>query len=318
MRHELARVAAFMERSAKGTLTRCPPPLEAVRDVPAWEALPFPEILSISHGPAFDEEGNLLQDPGYHERAKVYIDRRIDAPAFQGSPAEAAGWIDRELFSDFPFASPADRANAIASLLSCAGRAMIRGCVPMIGVQASVHGAGKGLLVDVVTSAAFGAPGAELASYSEQEDETRKHITASLRNSPGAVKIDNVKDRIDSSVLSSVLTAQEWSDRILGKTEIVTYAVRAVFFSTGNNPSLSGEIARRYVRIRLTPSTETPWTREGFRHDNLLEWVNEHRGEIIGAVARIVQGWISAGRPAWSGRPLGSFRILVPRRRRNA
>lgn len=221
MRHELARVGTFMEESAKGRLTPYPPPLEAVRDVPAWNP-PFPEILTIAHGPAFDEQGELLSEPGYHERAKVFIDRRVDLPVFQGSPADAAAWIDRELFSDFPFASSADRANAIGALLSCSARSMIRGSVPMIGVQASVHGAGKGLLVDVVTCAAFGPPGAELASYSVQEDETRKHITASLRNSPGAVKIDNVKDRIDSSVLSSVLTAQEWSDRILGKTEIVT------------------------------------------------------------------------------------------------
>ena len=78
--------------------------------------------------------------------------------------------------------------------------------------------------------------------------------------------------------------------------------VTAVFFATGNNPSLSGEMARRYVRIRLTPATEEPWQRTGFRHEALLEWAEEHRGEVLGAVRTMVDAWLAAG-PGGAGGP---------------
>jgi hypothetical protein len=42
-------------------------------------------------------------------------------------------------------------------------------------------------------------------------------------------------------------------------------------------------------------------------HPNLLEWVAENRGELLGALLTISRYWYFVGKPRWSGRPPGSF-----------
>ena len=252
LRHELARQIKYVEQTAKGAQSDCPPPLEVVRDIPAWPNLPFPEIVSILQGPFINSAGELVQAIGFHAKERVYIAQAVEVKPFEGTGKEAAEWIDRELLGDFPFKTAADRANAMGAIIVCLAREMIPGNVPLQGVDASIHGAGKGLLVDVATLPAFGPGGAELVSYSELDEEMRKRLTASLRHSPGALKIDNAKNGIDSPALASLLTTEEWTDRILGKNETVTIRVRVVVFAAVNQPSLTGEIARRYCPIRLT------------------------------------------------------------------
>ena len=116
------------------------------------------------------------------------------------------------------------------------------------------------------------------------EEEWRKRITATLRTGPAAVVIDNIRHRLDSSALSSAITTPCWEDRVLGASETLRARVRCAWIGTGNNPALSGEMARRTVRIRLDAKVDRPWLREGFRHPNLRGWVAERRGDIIDAV----------------------------------
>jgi hypothetical protein len=93
--------------------------MEVMRDIPARPDLPLPQILRIAHGAIFAPNGELPSKPGYHPQAKAYIDRAVEVQPFQGTAPEAAQWIYRELFSDFPFTNEADRANALGALLSC-------------------------------------------------------------------------------------------------------------------------------------------------------------------------------------------------------
>jgi hypothetical protein len=66
---------------------------------------------------------------------------------------------------------------------------------------------------------------------------------------------------------------------------------------------------RRCVWIRLLPPCERPWTREPnqFRHPCLIDYVKRHRARLVWAALTLVQNWLAAGRPSFSGRPLGSF-----------
>src|SRR5215213_167216 len=51
------------------------------------------------------------------------------------------------------------------------------------------------------------------------------------------------------------------------------------------------------------------WDRrpEDFTHPNLLEWVSESRGDLLGALLTLARHWHSVGKPRWIGRPPGSF-----------
>jgi hypothetical protein len=159
---------------------------------------------------------------------------------------------------------------------------------------------------------AYPAIGRMVESMSEGRDteEWRKRVTAKLIQSPDYILIDNIRRKLDSSALASAITSGVWEDRILGKTQTVRIKVRCAWIATGNNPRLSSEMARRTVRIRLNTKTEMPWKRDKniFRHPQLLEWVQNHRGKLICAILTLVQAWIAKGCPVPENLPiLGMF-----------
>jgi hypothetical protein len=139
------------------------------------------------------------------------------------------------------------------------------------------------------------------------EDEWRKRITATLRKSPGAILIDNLKRALISANLSSVLTLTRWEDRILGLTETCALPNRALWLATGNNPKIDLEMARRIVRIRLDAKVEQPWMRKGFRHADLRGWMRQNRGALAWAALVLIRHWLTIGRPATKTPKLGSF-----------
>ncbi len=88
---------------------------------------------------------------------------------------------------------------------------------------------------------------------------------------------------------------------------MVNLPVRCIWVATGNNPSVSTEIARRSIRIRIDSECERPWTREDFKHSNLRVWADEHRSDLVWAALTLVQAWVAAGKPLWDSKTLGSY-----------
>ena len=66
------------------------------------------------------------------------------------------------------------------------------------------------------------------------------------------------------------------------------------------------ELARRTVRIRLDAKMDRPWERTEFRHPHLLEWVMQHRGELIWTALTLIRAWLVAGQPEGAS-VLGGF-----------
>jgi putative DNA primase/helicase len=140
----------------------------------------------------------------------------------------------------------------------------------------------------------------------QDDEEWRKRITALLLRAPVVILVDNVCRRIDSAALAAVLTTTVWTDRILGKTATVTVPIRAIWLATGNNVTVSNEIARRSLWMRLDARTDMPWQRSGFRHPDLRGWALKNRGRLVHAGLTLVQAWLAAGRPSGEAN-LGSF-----------
>jgi len=160
--------------------------------------------------------------------------------------------------------------------------------------------------VDVSLRPAFG-PHLGFIPQANDEAEWRKRITAALMEGRGAIVIDNIRKSLDSGVVASALTTENWSDRILGKSKMVNLPVRCIWVATGNNPTVSTEIARRSIRIRIDSECERPWTREDFKHSNLRVWADKHRSDLVWAALTLVQAWVAADRPRWQERTLGSY-----------
>ncbi len=314
LRYEVARVAQWF-RWDKGKQNSAKPPVDVVKNMLAVPNPPLPVLSRITEVPVFAPDGTLQTEAGYHPAAQVFYapPKGFTVPEVSQNPTLeevrlAKDWIFGELLGDFPFVEQADRAHATAMLLLPYARDLIQGPTPNHLVESPVPGSGKGLLVDVCLRAAFG-PHLGFIPQANDEAEWRKRITAALKEGRGAIIIDNLRKSLDSGVVASALTAETWSDRILGQSEMVNLPVRCIWVATGNNPSVSTEIARRSIRVRIDASCERPWKRgrEDFKHPNLRVWADEHRADLVWAALTLIQAWVVADQPLYKAETLGSY-----------
>ena len=308
----LDRIADFESIDSEGRTRPARPPNDVVSDMMAASQMPVPVIEGIIEAPVFGPAGALCTSIGYQPETKCYLVLKegISIPEVSEHPSvdavmKARSLLIEELLGDFPFLDNADLAHAIAVIILPFVRPLINGPSPLHLVESPMPASGKGLLVDVLGIPATGRSPAIMAE-GRDEDEWRKRITAKLVRAPQFVVIDNVRSRLDSAMLSAALTSTAWEDRILGQTATVVISVSCVWLATANNPSLSLEVARRTVSIRLDAETEKPWLRTSFRHSNLRRWAREHRGELIWAALTLGQAWVDAGMPEGGG-VLGSY-----------
>ncbi len=182
--------------------------------------------------------------------------------------AIAREWLGVELLGDFPFVGDADRAHAIALLLTLLLREVSRGGVPLFVVSKPTPRTGAGLLTKVLSIVHWGSPIAA-TTISRDEEEMRKRLTATLLSAPELVLLDNLHGRLDSAALAAILTTPTWEDRLLGRSHTVRLSVRSAFIATGNNVTMSTETSptsssrRRRKRIGPRPSRNSrPWARK--------------------------------------------------------
>ena len=274
----------------------------------------LPPLQSMVEGPVFDRQGNLICTPGYHREEALWMhlqqDFSLDPIPTDPSPDDLAWAHDQifnELLVDFPFVDQADRAHTAAALVLPFIRRMIPGRTPIHLVEAPEAGSGKGYICQAVSILATGSE-MIAATLPNDDDEIRKRLTSELTLGRPIIVLDNADDKkpLHSPSLASVITAETWTDRMLGQTNMVTVPNKAVWMMTGNNTRMSMEIARRSIRIRILSPYENPHLAGGYKHDPFPEWVKEERANLVRAVLIWVQAWIAAGKPLSSHR-LGSF-----------
>jgi DNA-binding transcriptional ArsR family regulator len=290
------------------------PPREVVRDILALPAAAWkvPHLVGVTGTPIFHWDGTIRATPGYDEQTGHYYypAEGFTMPSVPDVPTRedvtAALETIGEVFADFPFCGPADRANAYGALLTAVLRPGIDGPVPLYLTDKPQAGSGAGLLQRVIGWIAEGREPA-LKTMPTGTD-MRKEIFAGLKNGTRIQIFDNLEDKLSSPELAAALTAVEMTGRILGQTEERSYAVTTFWMANGNNVIIGGDLARRTFKTRIDPQDPMPWQRSGFRHPDLIQWVQQTRGRILASVFTLARAWIQAGRPAPVEVPrVGSF-----------
>jgi hypothetical protein len=319
LRVHLTESADFMRSSGKAPV-HVDPPIEVSKTLLAkgtWSRA-FPALVGIVEVPVLRPGGTELHTPGYDAPTALIYEPAmgLQVPDIPDQPSQeqvrtAAQFILDEVLVDFPFQGDADRAHAMAAILTPIVRPAIRGCVPLILLDAPRAGTGKTLIAGVVAIGATGRSAEIMTAPAHDEAEWRKRLTSVLReNSNGVILIDNLPDVLRSAQLAAVLTAETWRDRVLGLSQTLVLPQRATWLATGNNIKLGGDLPRRCVRVRMDARMARPWERRGeqFRHPHLLAWVRAHRGEVLAALLTVARGWYVAGEPVPADAPtLGSF-----------
>jgi hypothetical protein len=214
--------------------------------------------------------------------------------------------VVEDAICDFPFDDKGSKANALAAILTPIVRPAIEGPTPLALFDATAPGTGKSLLAEIVSIIATGREGA-MMTVPKNRDEWRKKITSVLLASPPVVVFDNVSNRLDADELMSVLSAETWSDRLLGLSKQITIPIRCAWIVTANNVQLEGQMVRRSYWVRMDAKLARPEDREEFKHPFLKRHVKEQRGDLLAALLTLARSWFVNGKQPPDVKPLGGF-----------
>jgi hypothetical protein len=322
MQAEMRRVAAWVATSGE-ELKSIDCPRNIASDLLVYRGHATPKLERFTRSPVFSSDGKRVDEPGYHEEAKVYY---APTPGFVIPPVSenptdeeiklAVNLILDNVFYDFPFDDDEDpvtgeqrggassRAHALALLLLTFMRDMIPGPTPIHLITKPLPGTGASLLVEALTTIPLGSPVA--SKVEKPEEEENKEMFAFLRRAGQVYWKDNIHNKLQGSTLATAATNKTFSGRVLGQSEDLELPVRCIFIASGNNVDLADEISRRCVIIRLDAKRD-PKKGRTFKHPRLQKWVEANRPELVAACLTIIQGWISRGMPRWNGEPLASY-----------
>jgi hypothetical protein len=291
--------------------TQVPDPVvSAVLARGQWEGVR--PLLGVVTAPTLRPDGSVVQSPGYDEATGLIYRPAISFVEVPESPSleEARGAAEAllDLVCDFPFATEADRSAWLAGVLTVVGRSAITGPCPLFAIDGTTRGAGKSKLVDVAVRLACGHD-AERSTLSANDEELRKQITGLLLSGSPCVLIDNVRSggKLGGPAFDAVLTSTTWKERLLGQKDFLSLPARAVWWATGNNLQLAGDLSRRALRIRLASPLDNPEERTEFRHPDLLAHVSKLRKFLVAQALIILRAHAIAGRPQLDVKAWGSF-----------
>ncbi|MDV6034400.1 MAG: hypothetical protein F9B45_30770 [Phycisphaera sp. RhM] len=279
------------------------------RQVDAYGTYPgIRELESVSEYPFLREDGSICSTNGYDSATRTYLKTNVavdvpSAPSIHDATAAANRIL--ELVADFEFKEVHHKSAWLAGLLTVFCKPAIRGCVPLFIADASVQGAGKTRLVDIISTIATGKSLAR-NPWPSKDEEIAKSITAITMSGIPLVLFDNCKTQIGGQAIEALGTAEVWKSRILGQSkESGEIPIRQVFFLTGNNCSVTLDVARRTCFVRLEPSVENPDTRSDFRFPDLLGHIADTRESLVRDVLIILRAFkISGESPSmqkWGG-----------------
>ncbi|WP_166136520.1 bifunctional DNA primase/polymerase [Nocardioides ochotonae] len=263
-------------------------------------------LRAVVHTPLVLADGSVLAEPGYDAATGVLLLPEIDVPVPRGEvtraqAAEAVALLDALLgppgggpTAGFPFVTHDDRATYLAALLTPLLREVAGPPYPLFAIGAPTPGSGKSYLAWILRAVHGGVFRAEMP---RSDDELRKQITTILDQTTGpVVTFDNLSGPFASSRFDGLLTSGEWTDRLLGGNEEATLTNDRVWTVTGNNLTFGGDMRRRVRWVTIDAGVARPEERR-FAID-LKPWVEERRGDLLGALLTLVVGWHQAGRPS--------------------
>jgi hypothetical protein len=134
----------------------------------------------VSETPIAHDDGTLFAEPGGYDPAtrQVYLPGP-EVPPIPDAPTQRDLAQARDVLelvdAEFPFAGPADCANAIAELFTLVLRDAIAGRVPAFVHDAPVAGSGKSALALLHARLAVGDPGVFPDTSDPEEERKRLH-----------------------------------------------------------------------------------------------------------------------------------------------
>lgn len=155
---------------------------------------------------------------------------------------------------------------------------------------------GKTLLAKTGIVPIFGP--ARATPKPESEDDLRKRLTTAAQVAAPYLFLDDLDGLLRSQSLNAFMTAPTWTDRKMGSHEELVAMKETIVIITGNNLSLTDDLANRTLRCSL-------YTEEFDAQSRKIQRVIDEeylarpavRSEILSALWCFIREWDKAGRP---------------------
>jgi hypothetical protein len=273
----------------------------------------FTPLEQIQRAPFVRQDGTVCTAPGYDPASKTLLAMPeglevtvADDPSPEGV-AYAVKYLMDEWLGDFPFPTEADRANALALVLT----PLVRGLFPLAPVavvNGLQMGVGKNKFANVVSLVATGEMAAPLG-YNRDGEEQRKVMTSVFRTGRTLMVFDECH-HLEGEHFARAVTSPTYADRVLGGSVMVEFPNRATWVTLGNGVRVDGDMVRRVYQIGMRTEHPNPQDRpsSAFRHPDIEGWTADNRATILAALLTLVSAWHAAGRPGpEGGTSFGSF-----------
>ena len=268
----------------------------------------MPPLIAVITTQTICRDGRILDKAGYDKETGIYLYSRGKLPEVPKTPTvkqvlEAADNLMKP-FAEFGYVEQLDYSVKLAAMLSVVVRADVP-TRPVIAYDAPVMGSGKTLLAKCDAALADAGEASIWPWTSGGEEETRKRLAAGLLKGSSVIVWDNILGAFNSASFAAAITANDYEDRILGKSQSFKVANKTQFILTGNNIDLYGDMPRRVLRCRIDPNTDKPFSRS-FRQ-NPYDFVMANRQQMAVWAITIIRGWMTTGKKARATGNLASF-----------
>lgn len=255
------------------------------------------EVRAVHRLPVLRMDGSLIGE-GYDADTKLLVDfsgaTYPEPKTTREAAVKAVEWLE-DLVCDFPWETELDRSTMVALLITATMRRTFNLC-PGFLIDSPSSGIGKGTLVNMTSVLMSGRMPANM-NQPGGEDELRKSVFSFLRDGVDHLSIDNITLPFGGEAYDTMMTSEVYTQRVLGKSETESVPNRTLITITGRNVKFRGDGVGRTMRARMITMMERPDVGRTFKYPELVEYVREHRAELVAACLTIARAYLLAGRP---------------------
>jgi hypothetical protein len=263
----------------------------------------MPKINKIlSYNTVFTIKDQLIHTKnGYNENLHLFV--LEDAPPLKQLVVDEAKAVIDEILRDFCFESEQDKMMAIAYLCTPFARTLYKNKfarTPVFLIKANRERAGKDYLAGVVgliyENQSINYPPISTGKESDNE-ELRKRVMSVMMCGGKLYHSQNNKGNLNNAFFETITTAEQYSDRLLGKNESVTLNNELDFSLSANiGLTYTADLFNRARLINLFYSEEDANSRQ-FSKPDLHGWIKINREHILNSLYTLYMSWYLAGKP---------------------